>query len=144
MYFTCHLTVIIDMCSSKRREELKSSQEVVSVNSDKIIQHCTTRWLSLARALTRTLDQRPALLSTSVVTRMQRRGPVKLGGSWSRWKTSVEAADEVHAWNYSKLHTVQLAVPGIIILTILVYLINILRYNKNIILMCVTKRSDLY
>ena len=58
----------------------------------------------------------------------------------------VEAADEVHAWNYSKLHTVQLAVPGIIILTILVqvFLINILRYNKNIILMCVTKRIDLY
>ena len=104
--------MIIDICSAKRREELKSFQELVNVNSNKIIQHCTTQWLSLARALKRTLDQRPALLSTSVDTRMQRRGPVQLGGSWSRWKTSVEAADEVHAWNYYKLHTVQLAVPG--------------------------------
>ena len=45
-----------------------------------------------------------------------------------------------------KLHTVQLAVPGIIILIILVqlYLKYVLRYNKNIIIICVRKRSELY
>ena len=49
--------------SAKRREDLREYQEFVDVNKEKILKHCTTRWLSLEKAVARTLSQWPALLS---------------------------------------------------------------------------------
>ena len=49
--------------SAKRREDPREYQEFVDVNAEKILKHCTTRWVSLEKAVTGTLSQWPVLLS---------------------------------------------------------------------------------
>lgn len=49
--------------SSKRLEHLKEFQAFVGVESQKLLKHCPTRWLSLRRCLIRLIDQYDALKS---------------------------------------------------------------------------------
>ena len=47
----------------KRKEEFTEFQEFTGVALQKVIKHCSTCWLSLQRAVHRTIEQWPALRS---------------------------------------------------------------------------------
>ena len=58
------LTAPCDMffgCSVKRKKEFEEFQEFTGVALQKVVKFCSTRWLSLHRAVSRYIEQWPAL-----------------------------------------------------------------------------------
>jgi len=54
---------VLSSFSAKRKEVDKDFQQFTDVEDLQILKHCPTRWLSLDKAVTRTLNQYPALVS---------------------------------------------------------------------------------
>ena len=48
-------------CSVKRKEEFEEFQEFTGVALQKVVKFCSTHWLSLHRAVSRYIEQWPAL-----------------------------------------------------------------------------------
>ena len=71
------------LCSAKRKEEYKEFLAFTNTDEYKLVKHCTTRWLSLEKAVTRILQQWPALKSYFTSHNdVEKQGRVKRVAEW--------------------------------------------------------------